>query len=456
MRKLSNPRVNKTFEALFALEDVRQIFRESLPAGLTEAEEQALKAKLAEVRKYLDAIESPVGQKYTGKIGSLDVRTREEEYINIHPIQAAGRLTPEARKAIIAYGDGYSTCDYCRKPFRLDKITKPAILDFHGELAKWLNMDQARVVPGARRGFQAVVSALAEKGDSVIVSSLAHYTEFLAVEQAGAFVKEVPKNEKNIVTAEATAQKIEDVKQKTGKLPVLIMIDHFDYMFANEHDVYGIARVAKQYGIPFLYNGAYTVGIAPVDGKKIGADFVVGSGHKSMASVAPSGVLATTDEYAAKVFRTTQMVGDLTGRKFGVKEVENMGCTLMGGTLLSMMASFPTVVERSRHWDEEVKKSNYFLEQFRRVEGSNFLSEWPRKHTLTKVDTTGSYNKVAETHKRRGYFFSEELQERGVIGEFAGATKTWKLNTYGLSWDKIRYLSDVFLDIARKYDLKIN
>ena len=227
-------------------------------------------------------------------------------------------------------------------------------------------------------------------------------------------------------------------------------------MFANEHDVYGIAKVAKQYGIPFLYNGAYTVGIAPVDGKKIGADFVVGSGHKSMASVAPSGVLATTNEYAAKVFRTTQMVGDVTNRKFGIKEVENMGCTLMGGTLLSMMASFPAVVERSRHWDEEVKKSNYFLEQFHRVEGSNVLSEWPRKHTLTKVDTTDSYNKVAETHKRRGFFFSEELTERGIIGEFAGATKTWKLNTYGLSWDQIKYLSDVFLDIAKKYNLKIN
>ena len=138
MRSLSNPRVNKTFEALFALEDIRQIFRESLPVGLTDAEEQTLKARLAEVRKDLDAIESPPGgQKYTGKIGALDVRTREEEFINIHPIQAAGRLTPEARKAIISYGDGYSTCDYCRKPFRLDKITRPPIEEFHQNLARF-------------------------------------------------------------------------------------------------------------------------------------------------------------------------------------------------------------------------------------------------------------------------------------------------------------------------------
>jgi len=62
---------------------------------------------------------------------------------------------------------------------------------------------------------------------------------------------------------------------------------------ANEHDVKGIAKVAHQHDIPFLYNGAYTVGVMPVDGKEIGRDFVVGSGHKSMASPAPSGVLAT-------------------------------------------------------------------------------------------------------------------------------------------------------------------
>ena len=178
-----------------------------------------------------------------------------------------------------------------------------------------LNMDQARVVPGARRGFQAVAQSLLEKGDSVIVSALAHYTEFLAVEVAGGVVREVALNDENVITAEAVAEKIEAVRKELGKLPRLIMIDHFDYQFANEHDVCGIGRVAKEYGIPFLYNGAYTVGIMPVDGKKIGADFIVGSGHKSMAAAAPSGVLATTEEWAPRIFRTTQMVGDLTQRE---------------------------------------------------------------------------------------------------------------------------------------------
>jgi Cys-tRNA synthase (O-phospho-L-seryl-tRNA:Cys-tRNA synthase) len=85
-----------------------------------------------------------------------------------------------------------------------------------------------------------------------------------------------------------------------------------------------------------------------------------------------------------------------------------------------------------------------------------YEAHWPRKHTLTKVDTTGSFDVVAKTHKRRGFFFSDELKERGVVGEFAGATRTWKLNTYGLTWDQIKYTSDAFLNIASKYGLNVS
>ncbi|WP_094228100.1 O-phospho-L-seryl-tRNA:Cys-tRNA synthase [Methanolobus psychrotolerans] len=450
-------RAQKTFEALFALEDIREMLRQSLPGSTGPADMDGFNGQIRHIRSIIDDLEAGAGVPEVTKIGgTLGIRSHEEEYINIQPMQAAGRLTPEARKALIAYGDGYSTCDSCRKPFRLDKISKPPIADFHQELAAFLKMETARVVPGARRGFQAVTSSLVKPGDSVIVSSLAHYTEFLAVEGAGGVVKEVPLNENKIITADAVADRIEDVTAETGKAPALIMIDHFDYQLANEHDVSGIGKVAHQYDIPFLYNGAYTVGVMPVDGKKIGADFIVGSGHKSMASPAPSGVLATTDEWADVVFRTTQMTGDLTKRKFGVKEVEMLGCTLMGSTLMAMIASFPTVKQRTMNWDVEVKKSNFLVDKLLAIEGSEVLSEYPRKHALSKVDTTGSFDVVAGTHKRKGFFLSDELTKRGIVGEFAGATRSWKLSTYGLSWEKIHYLADSLQEIAEKYEIKVN
>lgn len=150
------------------------------------------------------------------------------------------------------------------------------------------------------------------------------------------------------------------------------------------------------------------------------------------------------------------MVGDVTKRKFGIKEVEMLGCTLMGSTLIGMMASFPTVKERVNHWEEEVKKSNYFIDGLLAIEGSKVLSEYKRKHTLSKVDTTNSFDIVAKSHKRKGFFLSDELSSRGIIGEFAGATRVWKLNTYGLSWEKIRYLLDTFQNIADKHEINVN
>jgi len=62
---------------------------------------------------------------------------------------------------------------------------------------------------------------------------------------------------------------------------------------------------------------------------------------------------------------------------------------------------------------------------------------------------------VAKTHKRRGFYFSDELSSRGIAGEFAGATRTWKLNTYGLTWNQVRYLADAFIEIAEKYQLNM-
>ena len=173
-------------------------------------------------------------------------------------------------------------------------------------------------------------------------------------------------------------------------------------------------------------------------------------------SPAPSGVLATTEEWAPRIFRTTQAVGDLTKRKFGVKEVEMLGCTLMGSTLIGMMASFPAVRERVNNWEDEVKKSNYLIDGLLAIDGSKVVSEYPRKHTLSKVDTSKSFDVIAQEHKRRGFFLSDELSSKGIVGEFAGATRIWKLNTYGLSWEKVRYVVDTFQEIAEKYNLQVN
>ncbi len=69
---------------------------------------------------------------------------------------------------------------------------------------------------------------------------------------------------------------------------------------------------------------------------------------------------------------------------------------------------------------------------------------------------TESFYRVSETHKRKGYFLYDELRSRKIVGIQPGLTKHFKFNTYGLTWDQIRYVRDAFLDIARKYGLKVS
>ena len=386
---------------------------------------------------------------------NIDARMVDETAINLDPIQVAGRLTPEAMNAIIAWGDGYSVCDNCRKPFRLDYIQNPPLKEFHVELAEWLGMDQARTVPGARRAFQQVAGTYVEKGDPVLIGALAHYTSYLSVEIVHGVVREIPKTADNHITAEATAERIEDVIREFGKAPKLLYIDHVDYQFGNIHDVKGIAKVAHQYDIPVLYNGVYTVGVMPVNGKDLGVDFVVGSGHKSMAAPAPSGVLATTEERADEVFRTTKMTGDLTGRTFGIKEVGIIGCSLMGAPIVGLLASFPRVKARVEHFEEEMANSKIVVDALKSIEGTKILSEYPRKHTLTRVDTTGSFDVVAQTHKKRGFFLSSALGKKGITGIIPGATKIWKFNTYGMTRKQAEYVADTYLTIAEDNGLRV-
>jgi len=192
----------------------------------------------------------------------------------------------------------------------------------------------------------------------------------------------------------------------------------------------------------------------PIDGEKLGADILVSSGHKSWAASAPTGILALKDELVDRVLARSKIVGDWSGRKFGLKEYALLGCTVMGGPLISLMASFPHVVDRVEHWDEEVEKARHLIEQLERIEGTRQLGIKPKQHTLIHIESGGLY-KASQAHKRRGFFLYDELKRRGIVGIQAGLTKHFKLNTYGLTKAKVERVAKAFLEIAKDQGLAI-
>ena len=262
-------RIQKIIEGLFCLEDLREVYRGALPTGLSPEEEVVFGAKFDDLERIVDEIRTGTGHpkvtRMAGTIRAPPARGGRDQHPadpGRRPAHARGEKGPRPSGATAT-----RSATPAGSPSGSTRFCKPPIATFHEELAAFVGMDQARVVPGARRGFQAVASSLVQKGDWVLLSALGHYTEYLAVEQAGGTVHEIPANDARIVTADAAAERLEALIRELGKPPALVMCDHFDYQNANEHEVAGIARLAHQYDAPFLYNGAYTVGVMPVDGK---------------------------------------------------------------------------------------------------------------------------------------------------------------------------------------------
>jgi Sep-tRNA:Cys-tRNA synthetase len=190
-----------------------------------------------------------------------------------------------------------------------------------------------------------------------------------------------------------------------------------------------------------MLNGAYAIGRMPVSARELEADIIVGSGHKSMAASGPVGVLGASEEYAKTIFKLSPTKKN--------KEVELLGCTVRGAPLLTLMASFPAVVERIKAWPEEVEKARWFSSEMEKLNMVQ-LGDRPHKHDLMFFLAENLYE-ISQTAKKGRYFLYRDLKERGVSGIKPGLTRQFKLSTYGLSREMLQKVLDAFEDILKSY-----
>ena len=84
-------RIQKTFEALFALEEVRGLFRESLPTGFDPAEEAAFRQKIADVKAILADLEAGTGTPKVTKIAGTHRPADTGRGVHQHPADPGSR-----------------------------------------------------------------------------------------------------------------------------------------------------------------------------------------------------------------------------------------------------------------------------------------------------------------------------------------------------------------------------
>jgi Sep-tRNA:Cys-tRNA synthetase len=388
-------------------------------------------------------------------------RKNEDFYININPLQRGGVLTQPAQRALLEFGDGYSFCDNCLKG-RIETIENPPMPDFYQDMATFLQTDHAMVTASCREGKKLAFWALKRKfpeRETVIIDSNAHYSSFMGIEHNGLQISEVPstKGPEFAVKLEEYATIIDEVEDKTGKKPIAALLTHVDYNYGNYNDPSVVGKICKKKDVPFVLNGAYTVGVLDLHNKEWGADFISGSGHKSMAASGPIGVLGYSQEYHSILTEPSKLKGNLTNKTYPGKSFSYLGCpAVYGAPLATLMASFPDVVARSQKSavEEESKKANFIVEQLQQIEGIEITGKLPKVHPLTNIQTPG-FAKVAETHSRKGFFVREAFTKKGVIGMAPGISKKMKFSVYGLSWPQVEKVRDVFFEIAKDNNLYV-
>lgn len=373
--------------------------------------------------------------KISQKIGGL--HRLHKGLINIMPLQTGGILSDAAIEALMEFGDGYAVCDFCSGS--LCGITNPPVRKFVQEfLPEFMGCDIATITYGARDGIFMVMHSLTRAGDSIIVDGNRHYSIIVAAERVGGLnIIEVPHS--GYPEFRIDVNEYEQLIKKHN--PKLILLTYPDGNYGNLPDAAKLGEIAQLYDIPYLLNGAYSVGRMPVNMEDIGADFIVGSGHKSMASAGPSGVLGMKQKWEDIVLRKSTAYKN--------KEVELLGCTLRGAPMVTLMASFPHVEERVHHWDEQVSKAQWFSGELQKL-GFKQLGEKPHNHDLLHFETPELYA-ISKCVRDRGYFLYKELKARGIWGLQPGLTKAFKVSTFAADTKQLGFVVDSFRDIINKY-----
>jgi len=390
------------------------------------------------------------------------VRNRYKGSIIINPIMTGGIVPDEVQDKLFEEGwvrIGYTICWDCLEG-RSSLVARPPVRDFLNSIAEFFGGDIAEHTFGCRAAQFVVMKTISDYVEDegskdyakvVVTDPFRHYTTDIAAEMTGFQLAEPSYNgyPEFKVEAKDFAERIEEVKRETGKLPGLIALTHVEPYCGNMNPVEEVGEIAKEYGVPYMVNAAYTAGILPVNMKDFQADFLTVSAHKSMASLGPLGFIITSHEWAKKAFRKSTILPERSGRS-SPKIPNLIGCSVGGIPLISAMYSFPFVVERVMNWDEELKKVRWFIREMEKLDNIVLIGEKPHKHHLLHFETP-LFWEVSKRHKKKGFFLADEMIRRGIVGLYRGSSKHVKLSVYGLSWDEVKRVRDALCEIAEKY-----
>lgn len=233
---------------------------------------------------------------------------------------------------------------------------------------------------------------LINKGDKVVVSAMEHHSNMVPWQQMlireGGELLVIKMDENGVLDLNHYAELL---KQR----PKVVSIAHISNTLATVNPVKEMIRMAHEYDIPVIIDGAQSMAHQVIDVQDLDCDFYVFSGHKMYAPMGIGGLYGKMEwlEKMPPYQFGGEMVDKVSFEKTTFNKVPfkfeagtpNVGAALGLETAVKFIQSFDRQ-EVERHEDMLL---SYATEQLAKIEGIRFIGQAPRRNGLVSFLVDG-------------------------------------------------------------------
>ncbi len=187
---------------------------------------------------------------------------------------------PQVLKAMVNVLE-YAGGTPCRSWYRLSIKAARVMYDAREAIAHFFNVsDPTRVIftSNGTHSINLVLKGMLKPGDHVVTSSMEHNAvmrPLRSLEKRGVILDVVP-------CASDGSLEVNDIASAVLPNTRLVVIIHASNVAGTILPIAKVASVAHSVGALLLVDAAQTVGVLPIDTKKLGIDFLAFTGHKGL------------------------------------------------------------------------------------------------------------------------------------------------------------------------------
>ena len=290
-------------------------------------------------------------------------------------------------------------CNIHRGVHYLSQMATEAYENSRKAVAAFVNARKSEEIVftrGTTESLNLLATSLGEllinKGDKVVVSAMEHHSNMVPWQQMlireGGELLVIKMDQNGVLDLNHYA---EFLKQR----PKVVSIAHISNTLATVNPVKEMIRMAHEYDIPVIIDGAQSMAHQVIDVQDLDCDFYVFSGHKMYAPMGIGGLYGKTEwlEKMPPYQFGGEMVDKVSFEKTTFNKVPfkfEAGTPNVGAALgLEAAVKFIQSLDRQEVERHEDMLLNYATEQLAKIEGIRFIGRAPKRNGLVSFLVDG-------------------------------------------------------------------